>query len=317
MKLIVITGPTASGKTALAVKLARKLNGEIISADSRQVYRGLDIGSGKDLSEYGTGTERVPAHLLDIADPAAKEQFSLADFMREAKIAASDISARGKIPLICGGTALYLDAIIRGYELPGGAADRAFRNAVKTFSAEELSKQRNDQEKLILGEENNPYRNARKLEIQASAQQTAEYGGPIPGAEFFVIGAYRPRAEVRDRIEKRLDERLQHGMMEEIRSLHESGVSWERMEAFGLEYRELSAVYSKGIPLQEARDSLLTKIRQFAKRQDTWFRKMEREGLPIYWIPPEEIRKAEDLCRKFLSGEKLPPPEFRLEPNQR
>ncbi|MBR2439733.1 MAG: tRNA (adenosine(37)-N6)-dimethylallyltransferase MiaA [Lentisphaeria bacterium] len=315
MKLIVITGPTASGKTALAVKLARKLNGEIISADSRQVYRGLDIGSGKDLSEYGTGADRVPAHLLDIADPAEKEQFSLADFMREAKIAAADISARGKVPLICGGTALYLDALIRGYELPGGAADREFRNAVKSLSAEKLSKQRNDQEKLILGEENNPYRNARKLEIQASAQKTAEYGGPIPGAEFLIIGAFRPRAEVRDRIEKRLDERLDQGMMDEIRSLHESGVSWERMEAFGLEYRELSAVFSKGVSLQDARNSLLIKIRQFAKRQDTWFRKMEREGLPIYWIPPEEIQKAENLCRKFLSGEELPPPEFQLERN--
>lgn len=317
MKLIVITGPTASGKTALAVKLARELNGEIISADSRQVYRGLDIGSGKDLSEYGSGANRVPAHLLDIADPAEQEQFSLADFMREAKKAVADISARGKIPILCGGTALYLDALIRGYQLPGGPADRAFRDSVKHQSAEELAKMRLDQNNLILGEENNPYRNSRKLEIQSSRQTAADSGGPIPDAEYLVIGAYRPRTEIRMRIEKRLDERLEQGMMEEIRSLHESGVSWERMEAFGLEYRELSAVYSKGISLQEARDSLLIKIRQFAKRQDTWFRKMEREGLPIYWIPPEEIRKAEDLCRKFLSGEKLPPPEFRLEPNQR
>lgn len=315
MKLIVITGPTASGKTALAVKLARKLNGEIISADSRQVYRGLDIGSGKDLSEYGTGDDRVPAHLLDIADPAEKEQFTLADFMREAKNAVSEITAKGKVPVICGGTALYLDALIRGYELPGGPADREFRNSVKDISAEELSRQRNDQEKLILGEENNPYRNSRKLEIQASSQKSAASGGPIPDAEYLIIGAFRPRAEVRARIEKRLDERLEEGMMDEIRSLHEAGVSWERMEAFGLEYRELSAVYSKGISLQTARDSLLIKIRQFAKRQDTWFRKMEREGLPIYWIPPEELDSAESLCRKFLAGEILPPPEFQLERN--
>ena len=315
MKLIVITGPTASGKTALAVKLARKLNGEIISADSRQVYRGLDIGSGKDLAEYGTGADRVPAHLLDIADPAEKEQFSLADFMREAKTAAADITSRGKVPVVCGGTALYLDALIRGYELPGGPADREFRDSVKNMSAEELSRQRTDQEKLILGEEQNPYRNSRKLEIQASSQKSAESGGKIPDAEFLIIGAYRPRAEIRARIEKRLDERLEQGMMNEISSLHDSGVSWERMEAFGLEYRELSAVYSKGVSLQEARDSLLIKIRQFAKRQDTWFRKMEREGLEIYWTPPENISGAEDLCRRFLSGEKLPLPEFKLERN--
>ena len=315
MKLIVITGPTASGKTALAVKLARKLNGEIISADSRQVYRGLDIGSGKDLAEYGTGADRVPAHLLDIADPAEKEQFSLADFMREAKTAAADITSRGKVPVVCGGTALYLDALIRGYELPGGPADRAFRDSVKNMSAEELSKQRTDQEKLILGEEQNPYRNSRKLEIQASSQKSAESGGKIPDAEFLLIGAYRPRAEIRARIEKRLDERLEQGMMNEISSLHDSGVSWERMEAFGLEYRELSAVYSKGVSLQEARASLLIKIRQFAKRQDTWFRKMEREGLAIYWTPPENISEAEDLCRRFLSGENLPLPEFKLERN--
>ena len=317
MKIIVITGPTASGKTALAVKLARNLNGEIVSADSRQVYRGLDIGSGKDLAEYGTGEDRVPAHLLDIADPAAEEQFSLADFMREAKRSICEITGRNKVPVLCGGTALYLNALICGYELPGGPADRAFRNSVKNIPAEKLASLREDQENLILGEENNPYRISRKLEIQASAQKAAAAGGSIPGAEYLVIGAYRPRKEIHQRIEKRLDDRLREGMLDEIQSLHRAGVSWERMESFGLEYRELSAIFSKGISVQSARDSLLIKIRQFAKRQDTWFRKMEREGIPIYWMPPECIGEAETLCRDFLNGKNLPAPAFRLEPNKR
>ena len=316
MKLIVITGPTASGKTAMAVKLARRIGGEIISVDSRQVYRGLDIGSGKDLSEYGTGADRVPVHLLDIADPAAEEQFTLADFMREAKKSIYEILSRGNTPILCGGTAMYLHALIRGYELPGGPADRSFRNEIKDRPAEELAKQREDQENLKLGEENNPYRNARKLEIQSSASKRAASGGEIPDAEFLIIGAYRTRAEIHRRIELRLDQRLEEGMLDEIRSLHDkNGVLWERMESFGLEYRELSAIYSKGIPVQTARNSLLIKIRQFAKRQDTWFRKLEREGISIYWTPPENISEAEQLCRNFLDGKELPPPAFKLEPN--
>ena len=144
-KIIVILGPTASGKTTLAVALARRLGGAVISADSRQVYRGLDIGSGKDLSEYTEGGEPVMTRLLDIADPAAGEQYSLSDFMRDSKEAIRELDSLGRIPILCGGTGLYIHALIKGYELPGGPADRAFRNSVKNTDPAELAARLNQQ----------------------------------------------------------------------------------------------------------------------------------------------------------------------------
>jgi tRNA dimethylallyltransferase len=279
MKLIVITGPTASGKTALAVKLARKLNGEIISADSRQVYRGLDIGSGKDLAEYGFGAERVPAHLLDIADPSEKEQFSLADFMREAKAAAADITARGKVPVICGGTALYLDALLKGYRLPGA--------------------QLPPREKGV-------------------ARSTADYEAapsftPPFELDSLVLGVLYDRTTVRERIEKRLDARFEAGMIEEVRKLHDlQGVSYEKLEFFGLEYREIAFYLQGKCTFEEMRQSLLDKIRQFAKRQDIFFRKIERSGQDIYWCREGKEPDPAELVRKFLNGEKLPEITFRL-----
>lgn len=297
-KIIVILGPTACGKTTLAVALARRLGGAVISADSRQVYRGLDIGSGKDLSEYTEGGEPVMTRLLDIADPAAGEQYSLSDFMRDSKNAIRELDSLGKIPILCGGTGLYIHALIKGYELPGGPADRAFRNSVKNTDPAELAARVN--QPLTNGEDTNPYRLSRRIEI-ASAPVLSPYGGPLENAEYFVLGAYRPREEIHRRIEKRLDERLAHGMLEEIRDLHDrAGVSWERLAAFGLEYREVSRFLQGELPFQEMRDHLLVKIRQFAKRQDTWFRKMQKEGVEIHWVSPDRVDEAEALCRAFL-----------------
>ncbi len=301
MKIIVILGPTASGKTALAVSLARRLSAEIISADSRQVYKGLDLGSGKDLAEYGEGSDRVPVHLIDILDPGLPDQFSLADFMCESKRAAAEIVSRGKVPLICGGTALYIHALIKGYELPGGPADREFRSRTESLPPETLVSMQTGGRAPVNGEENNPYRLTRKLEIRNSVQTRSSAGGPIPGAEYLVLGTFRPRAEVRARIEKRLDERFSLGMADEVKRIHESGVPWERLEAFGLEYREISRFLQNLCTFGEMRTELLTKIRQFAKRQDTFFRKMEREGVAIHWIPPEHVSEAEELCRRFLT----------------
>lgn len=299
-KIIVILGPTACGKTSLAVKLARRLGGAVVSADSRQVYKGLDIGSGKDLSEYSEGGEPVMTRLLDIADPAAGEQYSLSDFMRDAKQAIRELDALGKIPILCGGTGLYIHALIKGYELPGGPADRQFRESVKDTDPAELAARLN--KPLAHGEDTNPYRLSRRLEI-ASAPVLSPYGGPLENAEYFVLGAYRPREEIRRRIERRLDERLEHGMLDEIRGLHErAGVSWERLAAFGLEYREVSRHLRGELSYQEMRNHLLVKIRQFAKRQDTWFRKMQKEGVAIRWISPDCIDEAEALCRTFLNG---------------
>ena len=297
--VIVVLGPTASGKTAFAVALARRLGGAIISADSRQVYRGLDIGSGKDLDEYRTGGEVVPTRLLDLMDPAGPAPYTLADFMRDAKAAILELESLRLLPILCGGTGLYLHALIQGYELPGGPADHEFRKSLTENDAARLAEHFSPD--LKNGEETNLYRLSRRVEIERSPMRRSIYGGPLPDTEYLVLGLRRPREEIHRRIERRLDERLNSGMIEEVQTLHQNGVSWEKLESFGLEYREVSRYLKGEMEYPEMRSHLLAKIRQFAKRQDTWFRKMEREGVAIRWLAPEAIDEAENLCREFLA----------------
>ena len=250
VKVIAITGPTATGKTRFAVDLARKMNGEIISVDSRQVYRGLDLGTGKDLADYGD----VPYHLIDIADPM--EEYSLYYFLRDAAEAVRDISRRGKLPVLCGGTALYLAAFLQDYQL---------ENFHLPFKPETLT-----------------------------------------------LGVYYPRTIVRERIAQRMNTRFEEGMIDEVRRLHDAGVTWERLDSFGLEYREIARFLKGEVTREEMRELLLNSIRQFAKRQDIFFRKMEREGVVIHWIPEGDLAQAEELCSKFLAGLPLPPPQLRM-----
>ena len=268
-----MTGPTATGKTALAVALARRFGGEVVSVDSRQVYRGMDLGSGKDLAEYGD----TPVHLLDIADPA-REVYNLSRFCRDAFAAIGDIASRGKLPVLCGGTALYLAALLQGYRLPGGELPPR---------VEGEPRRRQDMDK-------------------------APSFTPPFELSALVLGVLFPRAEVRSRIEKRLDARLDAGMIDEVASLHDSGVAWEKLEFFGLEYREIARYLQGACDLAEMRLALLRKIRQFAKRQDIFFRKMEREGVAIHWIERGSFAEAEKLAAAFLAGEAVPPPGFRL-----
>lgn len=281
LKIVAVTGPTATGKTALAVALARRFDAEIVSVDSRQVYRHMDIGTGKDLDEYG----EVKYHLIDIADPAT-EVYDLARFCRDASTAVLDIAARGRNIILCGGTALYLAALLDDYELPGGKL--APREAGKT-----RERQNPDGEPSF------------KLPFQA---------------EYLVLGVLFPRAVVRERIAARLDARLAAGMIDEIRDLTEKyGVPQEKLEFFGLEYREVCRYLKGECTREEMRDTLLDRIRQFAKRQDIFFRKLEREGNPIYWLPQGDFSQAESLVRKFLAGVPLPEITYRLadHPNPR
>lgn len=273
IKILAVTGPTATGKTALAVELAKEFDGEIVSVDSRQVYRGMDIGSGKDIGEYG----EVPYHLIDVAQPG-KEVYNLSRFCKDAYAAIDDISARGKLPVLCGGTALYLHALLQGYELPGGALA------------------------------------PRQPGVERVRQSGTENSFQPPFAlDPLVLGVLYPRRTVRERIEKRLDARFEQGMIGEIQQLHDAaGVTWEQLEFFGLEYREIARYLQNLCTFEEMRTTLLNRIRQFAKRQDIFFRKMEREGVVIHWLKLARIPEPRTLIRDFLAGKALPPPEFRL-----
>lgn len=304
---VVVTGPTATGKTALAVELARKWNGEVVSADSRQVYQHLDIGSGKDLQEYG----EVSYHLIDIVPPGGN--YHLKQFTVDARNAIRNISSRGKLPVICGGSALYIHALLKNYALPGEAPDEDERRIIDATPLAELQEElrRLDPEFYAsFADRDNFNRVRRAVEIRRRPSP----GDPVEmELNALVLGVRFPRNVVHERIEARLDTRLNSGLIEEVESLHrEYGMSWEALEFLGLEYRCVAEYLQGKSEYDEMRFKLLCQIRQFAKRQDIFFRKMEREGIDIYWLPEGDRQMANRLIAAFLNGEPLPEPEFRL-----
>ena len=308
---LVITGPTATGKTKLAVHLARRFGGEIISADSRQVYRHMDLGTGKDLDEYGDGTDRVPCHLLDVVEP--QEDFHLKKFIELALAAMDGIRSRNRLPVIAGGTPLYVNALIRGYDLPGGEPDPQLREELQSLSHEQLMARLQavaTPEFLKRVDITQDKRIIRAIEIALSPQAEPIHAEPLDNP--LVIAPYYPRKTVRERIEIRLDERLKLGLVEEVRMLHQNGVSWEKLDWFGLEYRYVSRYLKNELTFDQMRTELLAKIRHFCKSQDIWFRKMEREGIAIHWIPEGDTATAESLVARWLAHEPLPKPAIRL-----
>ena len=308
---LVITGPTATGKTKLAVHLARRFGGEIISADSRQVYRHMDLGTGKDLDEYGDGADRVPCHLLDVVDP--QEDFHLKKFIELALAAMDGIRSRNRLPVIAGGTPLYVNALIRGYDLPGGEPDPQLREELQSLSHEQLMARLQavaTPEFLKRVDITQDKRIIRAIEIALSPQAEPIHAEPLDNP--LVIAPYYPRKTVRERIEIRLDERLKLGLVEEVRMLHQNGVSWEKLDWFGLEYRYVSRYLKNELTFDQMRTELLAKIRHFCKSQDIWFRKMEREGIAIHWIPEGDTATAESLVARWLAHEPLPKPAIRL-----
>ena len=308
---LVITGPTATGKTKLAVHLARRFGGEIISADSRQVYRHMDLGTGKDLDEYGDGADRIPCHLLDVVDP--QEDFHLKKFIELALAAMDGIRSRNRLPVIAGGTPLYVNALIRGYDLPGGEPDPQLREELQSLSHEQLMARLQavaTPEFLKRVDITQDKRIIRAIEIALSSQAEPIHAEPLDNP--LVIAPYYPRKTVRERIEIRLDERLKLGLVEEVRMLHQNGVSWEKLDWFGLEYRYVSRYLKNELTFDQMRTELLAKIRHFCKSQDIWFRKMEREGIAIHWIPEGDTATAESLVARWLAHEPLPEPSIRL-----
>lgn len=269
-KIVVVAGPTASGKSDIAVQLARKFNGEIISADSRQVYRGMDIGTGKVTRRE----QKLARHwLLDVASPT--RQYTVAHFKRDAARAISDIKRRGKLPIICGGTGFWIDALVYDQSLPAVKPDTKLRARLTKQTAPQLFARlrKLDPVRAAGIDGHNPVRLIRALEIVLST------GRPVPpqknGSPFepLYLGVSRPLPELKRRIEKRLDARLKAGMVAEVRRLHASGVSWKRLESFGLEYRWIARFLQNKIARTAMRGELLHDIIAYSKRQLTWWRK--------------------------------------------
>ena len=280
LDIITVLGPTASGKTRLAVALARECGGEIISADSRQVFRGMDIGSGKDLHEYG----QVPYHLIDILD--AGEEFSVFDFQRRFLRAFAEIASRGGMPVLCGGSGMYLDAALRGYRMVEVPRDDALRRELATKSDEELAEEiwrlKPDQHNStdLLDRE----RTLRAIEIARGEAENRAACEPLPLLKSTIIGIQWEREALRQRITARLRERLDNGMIEEVERLHAGGIAWERLDYYGLEYRFVGAHLRGDMTKNDMFQRLNSAIHNFAKRQGNWFRRMERHGVDINWI---------------------------------
>lgn len=300
---IIVTGPTASGKTRLAVSLARKFDGEVVSADSRQVYRGLDIGTGKDLGEYGEGDRKIPVHLIDVAGPM--EEYNLARFLDDAWKAVAEIAERGRVPIVCGGSPLYVHALVAGYDLPDVEPDHRLRAEMEKLDLEKLvevlERERPDFA-AGFGDKANKRRVIRAIEAGRFGGSAAEgRRNPRGDVAWLCLATQVRREDLWKRIEARLDERLNAGMIEEVEALRESGVSWERLDSLGLEYRFVSMFLKGDIPKREMREKLFIAIRRFAKRQETWFRKMEREGMVLRRVAPDDFDKAERLAENFLT----------------
>jgi tRNA dimethylallyltransferase len=280
--LLVILGPTASGKTALGVALARALGGEIVSADSRQVYRGLNIGAGKDLAEYGAGGSPVPYHLIDIV--GLDQEFNVFEYQKRFFEVFVELNERRVLPVLVGGTGLYLEAVLKGYRMGAVPEDTTLRKDLCALSDAALA----DRLKVLRPEQHNTT-DLTERERLVRAIEIAEYSRthapePTPEVRALVLGTRWPREELHERIRARLHERLGQGLIEEVKSLHEGGVPWEKLEFLGLEYRFVAHYLRGELSRNDMTQKLCSAISQFAKRQETWFRRMERHGVMIHWV---------------------------------
>lgn len=281
--MITIVGPTASGKTTLAAHLAVRVNGEILSGDSRQVYRGMDLGTGKDLVDYVVDGVDVPYHLIDIRP--AGDKFNLFEYQRAFHQAYDLVLKRGKTPILCGGTGLYIESILKGYELHEVPENPELRQRLENKSLEELTDLLQGYKELHNQTDTDTVKRAiRAIEI---ADFTAQYGSSLtsfPAISSTIIGLDLDREVRRQRISQRLFQRLEEGMIEEVDGLLRSGISADDLIYYGLEYKYLTLYLTGQLTKEEMIAALETAIHQFAKRQMTWFRGMERRGFTIHWI---------------------------------
>ena len=281
--LITIIGPTASGKTPLAAALANKLGTEIISGDSRQVYRRMDLGTGKDLADYTVGGRSVPYHLIDIVEPGYK--YNVFEYQRDFLKAYESIVAKGKLPVLCGGTGMYIESILKGYRLLPVPENPELRASLEGKSLEELTQILAGYKKLHNSTDVDTAKRAiRAIEIEEYyKQQPLEYR-EFPLLESLIVGVDIDRDLRREKITRRLKQRLDEGMVEEVRGLLAEGINAESLIYYGLEYKFLTQYVIGELTFDEMFQQLETAIYQFAKRQMTWFRGMERRGFTIHWL---------------------------------
>ena len=305
--MITILGPTACGKTALAVNLAAKTGGEIISADSRQVYRGMDIGTGKDLSEYRVDGKQIPYHLIDIEE--AGQKYNLFRFQEDFNAAYEDLTHRGVLPILCGGTGLYMEAVLKGYALSPVPQDDNLRKKLSARTLTELKellvwlKARNGSVMHNETDVDTVSRAIRAIEIEFHNLRRPVDTRRLPAVSSLIVGLDVGRDVRRERITARLKARLEEGMVEEVRGLLEkNGIAKEDLMYYGLEYKYVTAFVVGEMSYDEMFKQLEIAIHQFAKRQMTWFRGMERRGFTIHWIDallptPEKVAQCKQLMK--------------------
>ena len=306
-KMITILGPTASGKTPLAAALAYEIGGEIISADSRQVYRRMDIGTGKDLADYTITNNRepiaVPYHLIDIVEPGTK--YNLFQYQQDFFDAYHDIISRGNTPILCGGTGLYIEAVLKGYQLSPVPQNPELRQRLEGKSLEELTqmlvelKAKNGSTMHNKTDVDSCQRAIRAIEIEEYNLHTPTPKRELPPIDSLIIGVDIDREARREKITRRLKARLEEGMIDEVRGLLDEGIPAEDLIYYGLEYKFVTEYITGQLTYDEMFSRLEIAIHQFAKRQMTWFRGMERRGFTIHWI--DALQPMPDKVQQILS----------------
>ena len=301
-KMITILGPTASGKTPIAAKLAAEIGGEVISADSRQVYRRMNIGTGKDLADYIVDGHQIPYHLIDICEPGTK--YNLFEYQQDFYDVYQDIQGRGVVPILCGGTGLYIEAVLKGYKLSPVPQNPELRKALDGKTLDELTqmlvdlKARNGSNKHNTTDVDSCQRAIRAIEIETYNLEHPLPRRELPAVDSLIIGVDIDRELRREKITRRLKTRLDEGMVEEVRSLLNEGIPPENLTYYGLEYKFVTEYLTDKLTYDEMFTRLEIAIHQFAKRQMTWFRGMERRGFKINWV--EASLSMEEKIKRII-----------------
>ena len=300
--MITILGPTASGKTPIAAKLAAEIGGEVISADSRQVYRRMNIGTGKDLADYIVDGHRIPYHLIDICEPGTK--YNLFEYQEDFYDVYQDIQGRGVVPIHCGGTGLYIEAVLKGYKLSPVPQNPELRKALDGKTLDELThmlvdlKARNGSNMHNTTDVDSCQRAIRAIEIETYNLEHPLPRRELPAVDSLIIGVDIDRELRREKITRRLKARLDEGMVEEVRSLLDEGIPPEDLTYYGLEYKFVTEYLTDKLTYDEMFTRLEIAIHQFAKRQMTWFRGMERRGFKINWV--EASLSMEEKIKRII-----------------